>query len=147
MAPDLWSVRSDSLPVPAWVAADAVAAPGPALATVGAEVSGPPAAMLALACLQTLRPAAGRPMRLIGDLTYATYLIHFPIQLYMILFIRESGISADFASPVMLLIYLAAVVLLAIPVHYGFELPAQQWLRQRLLSSPPAQTQKRRQQS
>ena len=48
VAPDLWSVRSDSLPVPAWVAADAVAAPGPALATVGAEVSGPPAAMLAL---------------------------------------------------------------------------------------------------
>ena len=48
VAPDLWSVRSDSLALPAWVIADAPAAPLPASAGAGPGDSEPPAAMLAL---------------------------------------------------------------------------------------------------
>jgi peptidoglycan/LPS O-acetylase OafA/YrhL len=95
-----------------------------------------PSAVLGLAFLQTLRPKAGRAVRLIGDLTYASYLLHFPIQLFMILVIRALGLTVDFTTIVMLVIYLVTVVGLAIPVHFGFELPAQSWLRRRMLGPP-----------
>lgn len=95
-----------------------------------------PSAVLGLAFLQTLRPNAGRAVRLIGDLTYASYLIHFPIQLFIILTVRALGLTVDYTTAVMLFIYLACVVGLAIPVHFGFELPAQAWLRRRMLRQP-----------
>jgi peptidoglycan/LPS O-acetylase OafA/YrhL len=50
---------------------------------VGAVVF--PALILALALWQSTEREAGKRARLIGDITYSTYLLHFPIQLSLIL--------------------------------------------------------------
>ena len=93
-----------------------------------------PSVVLALAYWQSRHPDSGRPIRLIGDITYSTYLIHFPMQLFMILAIRSFGLTVDFASPLVLIAYLAAVIASGVVVYREFELPAQRWLRQRLLT-------------
>jgi len=71
----------------------------------------------------------GRPFRLIGDITYSTYLLHFPLQLTAAFWIGVLGLTIDFTRPIWLFGYLGAVIGLSIPCYYAFELPAQKWLR------------------
>jgi peptidoglycan/LPS O-acetylase OafA/YrhL len=93
-----------------------------------------PSAILVLALMQDFFPVAGKSTRLIGDITYSTYLIHFPIQLGVLLAIKQWGLAVDFTSQLVFCSFLAAVLLLAVPVYYRFELPMQKWLRGRLLA-------------
>ncbi len=79
-----------------------------------------------------------------GNLTYASYLIHFPLQIAMILLLENRGlvISDWFYGPLLLPAYLALVLGLSVPVYQGFERPAQSWLRGlgRRPSSQPGKT-------
>ena len=93
-----------------------------------------PSAILVVALMQDFFPAAGRRTRLIGDITYSTYLIHFPIQLAILLAVKQWGLAVDFTSPMVFCGFLGVVLLLAVPVYYRFELPMQKWLRARLLA-------------
>jgi len=95
-----------------------------------------PACIVSLAVLQSWRPEAGRSLRLIGDITYSVYLIHFPVQLAMVLAIHQWSLSVDFEHAAVLLVFVALLIVLAIPVHYGFELPAQRWVKRRLMPVP-----------
>lgn len=72
---------------------------------------------------------AGRPLKLIGEITYSTYLLHFPIQLTVLVALMRFNLRVDFAAPIFLLAYLAAVIGLSIPCYYYFEMPAQRFLR------------------
>ncbi len=92
-----------------------------------------PSAILALALFQSLYPTAGRASRFIGDITYSTYLIHCPIQLAILLAIKQWGLAIDFYSPLAFAAFFGAVIALSIPTYHGFELPMQKWLRGRLL--------------
>ena len=93
-----------------------------------------PAAILALALVQSIYPMAGKATRIIGDITYSTYLIHFPIQLAILLAVKQWGLGINFYNPIAFVGFIGAVILLSIPVYYGFELPMQKWLRGRLLA-------------
>ena len=95
-----------------------------------------PPLILALALSQSLYPNAGRATRLIGDVTYSTYLIHFPIQLAILLGVKQWRLAIDFHAPLAFVGFAGAVVLLSIPTYYGFELPMQTWLRSKLLPRP-----------
>ena len=97
-----------------------------------------PAAIIFLAAVQCLLPTAGRGTRVLGDITYATYLIHSPIQISIMLMAKSTGYGVDFQTPAVFLLYFATVILLSIPIHHYFELPMQHWCRRKLLSSAPA---------
>ena len=92
-----------------------------------------PAAIFALGLLQLARPTLGISFKVIGDITYSTYLIHFPLQLLALLTIKSCGLTVDFSQPLPFVAFLVAVIGLAIPTFYLFEVPAQSWVRRRLL--------------
>jgi peptidoglycan/LPS O-acetylase OafA/YrhL len=66
----------------------------------------------------------------LGDLTYASYLIHFPIQLALVLVVDWLGISRTvFLSPVALIAFIVVTFGLSWVVFHGFEMPAQKRVR------------------
>jgi peptidoglycan/LPS O-acetylase OafA/YrhL len=90
-----------------------------------------PSAIVLLASSQSLRHDLGYRLRLIGDITYATYLLHFPIQLGLLLLVKAKLLAIDFTSPVVFIAFIALVIGLSIPTYYRFERPMQQALRHR----------------
>ena len=91
-----------------------------------------PSLVLFLATIQNFSHGAGRSIRVIGDITYATYLLHFPIQLSAIWITRRYGLALDYTEAIWFAAYLGAVILISVPTYYYFELPAQSYLRRRL---------------
>jgi peptidoglycan/LPS O-acetylase OafA/YrhL len=66
----------------------------------------------------------------LGDLTYASYLIHFPIQLLAVLVLDWIGVSRNiFFSPFALIAFILATFGLSWVVFHGFEMPAQKRIR------------------
>jgi peptidoglycan/LPS O-acetylase OafA/YrhL len=92
-----------------------------------------PSLVLLLAALQHVRTNIGRSVRVWGDISYASYLIHFPIQAVLILLMRAGAIKPDLYSQLFLLLYVVLVQVSAVATYYYFELPAQKLLRTRLL--------------
>jgi peptidoglycan/LPS O-acetylase OafA/YrhL len=92
-----------------------------------------PALVLLLATLQRWNAELGRNTRVIGDITYSTYLLHFPLQLMLILLVQSEILQIDFADEAAWVSFLALVIALGIPTYYRFERPAQNALRKLLL--------------
>ena len=66
----------------------------------------------------------------IGDLTYASYLIHFPIQLATVLVLDWIGVSRNiFFSPFALIAFIVVTFAVSWAVFQGFEMPAQNRIR------------------
>ncbi len=100
------------------------------VATIGAPVS-----IFLLLIVEPYIPRRGASFIVaLGNTTYSSYLIHFPIQLTIVLLLQQFDIaSADVAqSPVFLIAYMTLVFSLARFVYIGFEAPAQGLLRRRL---------------
>jgi peptidoglycan/LPS O-acetylase OafA/YrhL len=97
-----------------------------------------PSSILFLAMLQDWCPNLGRRVRVIGDITYATYLIHFPIQISILLAAKYYGLIIDFTSPLTFLLFFSAVILVSIPIYHYFELPMQHLCRRKLLGESSA---------
>ena len=68
-----------------------------------------------------------------GNLTYSSYLLHFPLQLTLAILVAASGIFPPLTSPWFLAAYLAVTLGAATLSYRYFELPAQHWIRQRAL--------------
>lgn len=97
-----------------------------------------PIAIAGLVCLDFALPPVPRSLGWIGAITYATYLTHMPILMIMKMIIAALGWQDVVAQPVTLVVFFGTVIAVSIPVYRYFELPAQDWLRSRLLSSTPA---------
>lgn len=83
-----------------------------------------------LLSLERLRGAAW-----IGDISYSIYLIHFPLQLVIMLVMSHWDWShrvAVFASPLTLLAFLTVAIGLARLSFVYFEMPAREWIRRKL---------------
>jgi peptidoglycan/LPS O-acetylase OafA/YrhL len=66
----------------------------------------------------------------LGNATYSSYLLHFPIQLFAVILVDYAGLTRSiFYSPVALIAYLSSVFGLSLAVHRYFEMPAQSLLR------------------
>lgn len=92
-----------------------------------------PVALLIL--LDLVRPASARAaswISTLGNTTYASYLLHFPLQLLLACVTAATGWQAPLASAGFLMAYLVGVFVLAAWVYRVIEMPAQAWLRQRL---------------
>jgi peptidoglycan/LPS O-acetylase OafA/YrhL len=71
-----------------------------------------------------------RQLAILGNATYSSYLLHFPLQLLIVLVVDAVGWRREiFKSPIALVSYLWAVVGLSLLVHRYFEMPAQSRLR------------------
>jgi peptidoglycan/LPS O-acetylase OafA/YrhL len=77
-----------------------------------------------------------RPLTFLGDLSYAVYLIHVPLQMIFLAIMRARKVAIPTESPWLLVGFAAVLVVAATLTHYGFERPARRWLRRRLEASP-----------
>jgi len=68
-------------------------------------------------------------VELAGNLTYSSYLLHFPVQLSLMLLSAQIGRSLPKDSPAFLAAYLAVTFLLALWVYDRFEMPMQARIR------------------
>ena len=96
-----------------------------------------PVTILALALAETDRGPLWARFKLLGDISYSTYLLHFPLQLLVAIVAISAWVPrATFLSPVALLAFFAALIGVAVLSHRYFEMPMQRWLRSRALASP-----------
>ena len=89
--------------------------------------------ILASGHLPAPRPVAGI-IEGFGNLTYASYLLHFPMQLATILAFSALGVTAPFYSEGLFLGYLTSVLALSWLVFRYFEKPAQSAIRKAWLA-------------
>jgi peptidoglycan/LPS O-acetylase OafA/YrhL len=81
-----------------------------------------------------LREAGGRKtpgwLGFLGDISYSTYLLHFPMQLTLALIALRIGLEpAFFMQGWVMLAFLAALIGLGSLSYFFFEKPVQNWLR------------------
>ncbi|MEB0045819.1 MULTISPECIES: acyltransferase [unclassified Pseudomonas] len=88
--------------------------------------------MAIAACHRLLEPLARR-LAWLGDISYASYLLHFPLQIVAALLADKffPGRSV-FYQPWTLLLFFAVLITASLVCHRGFERPLQRWLRQPL---------------
>ncbi len=91
--------------------------------------------LLIFACLRVpplARLLSLRPFTFLGDISYAVYLIHVPLQM-ITLAIAKHVLHVEMPTTNIWLLVAFAVILVAAATaaHYGFERPARRWLRER----------------
>ena len=70
-----------------------------------------------------------RPIEVAGNLTYSTYMCHFPMQLMLAIVVAATGVLPPLQSPAFLLAYVSAVLVVGYFVFEQFERPAQDAIR------------------
>lgn len=81
-------------------------------------------------------PLLGRwpdQLQFAGNLTYSSYLLHFPLQLMLAVCAAASGMIVPMTSPWFLVAYLGVTLGVAALSYRWFELPAQRWIRRRTI--------------
>jgi peptidoglycan/LPS O-acetylase OafA/YrhL len=74
-----------------------------------------------------------RPVQFAGNLTYSSYLLHFPLQLVLAIVVAASGVVLPISSVFFLAAYLGVTLGAAALSYRWFELPAQRWIRRRTI--------------
>jgi len=78
-----------------------------------------------------------RPLTFLGNISYAVYLSHVPIQMIILAVTRARHATIPTSSPWFFWVWIATLVSVGTAVHYGFERPARRWLRDRLVARAP----------
>lgn len=79
---------------------------------------------------------SSKPLRVLGDVSYSMYLIHFPIQIGFHYYTLLSG-PVDFKQKSVFWLYIGLVLGVAYLSHYYFEKPFMHYLRKRLIERKP----------
>jgi peptidoglycan/LPS O-acetylase OafA/YrhL len=88
-----------------------------------------PALVLSIAIAQSAFVHAGRRTSIIGDISYSTYLLHFPLQLLIVLIVWHMQATIDFYRPDIFLFFLSALLLISALTYHYFERPSQNYIR------------------
>jgi peptidoglycan/LPS O-acetylase OafA/YrhL len=87
-----------------------------------------------LALVEISRGTLGKRLSFLGDISYSSYLLHFPLQLGFVLVGSSlSSGSPFYYSPVSLVLFFATLIPLSLGSYWFLERPAQAFLRARLL--------------
>jgi peptidoglycan/LPS O-acetylase OafA/YrhL len=98
-----------------------------------------PLTILVLALVETERGTLGRRLSLLGDVSYSSYLWHFPLQLLFVLTaLCLGGSRAVFHSPWVFLGFFALLLPLSLASYRYLEMPAQRYLRRVWARAKPA---------
>lgn len=92
-----------------------------------------PLLILVLAGRAWLSGRAFQVAAVAGNTTYSSYLLHFPLQLALMVAAAATGWQLPRESAWFLLAYLAVSVALGALIYRAFELPAQRWLRRAMV--------------
>jgi peptidoglycan/LPS O-acetylase OafA/YrhL len=93
-----------------------------------------PVTLCLLALWETRRGTLGRRAAILGDISYSTYLLHFPLQMIFLLMAFWFGIPGTaFSSPLALLLFFLVLIPISVWSHNHFERPLQSFLRKKLL--------------
>jgi len=93
-----------------------------------------PLTLLVLALLESQGFISGRRLAFIGDLSYSSYLLHFPLQMVFYFVTRSAGVPETwFYTAPSFLLYFGLLIPLSLASHYYFERPVQSLLRRKLL--------------
>ena len=65
----------------------------------------------------------------LGNLTYASYLIHFPIQLSFMIYFNSKNEAAPYQNPYFLFVYMGITLILAWFIFNFYEKPSQHYIR------------------
>lgn len=90
-----------------------------------------PGLVVLLALTDHMLGAAARRLHWLGDISYSSYLIHFPLQLSLVAFAAATGTAIDFSSPWTLAAFFAVLITASLLSFHGFERPMMRWLRSR----------------
>ena len=94
-----------------------------------------PVTILTLALFETQRANLLRPVAFLGEVSYASYLLHFPLQLAAVGLVGALGVGREvFYSPWTLAAFIALLLAASFASHRLFEMPAQRALRKRGLT-------------
>ncbi len=97
-----------------------------------------PLMIVGLALWETLRGHLGRRLAFMADLSYSSYLIHFPLQILCIGLTSLLGVDREFFyRDVALIAFFAVLVPLCLASYHFFEKPAQAAIRKWLLHGRP----------
>jgi len=91
-----------------------------------------PLTILVLALLETKNRAFGKRFSWLGDISYSTYLLHFPLIAWTALVFTLWKVDTKlFFSPWFMVAFFAVLITLSVLSHRYFEVPIQVWLRRR----------------
>ena len=93
-----------------------------------------PLTILTLALWEVRRGTLGKRLAFLGQISYSTYLLHFPLQMVFAALTRWLAVPVDFFyRPAALLLFMAVLIPLSLASFWYFELPCQSLIRARLL--------------
>ena len=97
-----------------------------------------PILLFALSARIALPPSIQTMLEAAGNMTYSSYLAHFPLQLLTVLGFAMFGSRVPYYDTSFFLVVMASTLLISFLTYRYFEAPAQTWIRARLLSEPSA---------
>ncbi len=95
-----------------------------------------PLTFLLLASFESMAKNWTHLIRPFGELSYSSYLIHFPLQVAFVVAATALGISINFFSPFILISFFAVLVTLSLLSFHFIEMPAQKLLRRAFPPQP-----------
>jgi peptidoglycan/LPS O-acetylase OafA/YrhL len=102
----------------------------PLIASIYMRILAFPVTIYLLAVCETIRGTLGKSLAVIGDISYSTYLWHFPLQLALVLAATSMGIGPRvFQSASMLVAFYVLLVSISYISYRNIEVPAQRLIR------------------
>jgi peptidoglycan/LPS O-acetylase OafA/YrhL len=90
-----------------------------------------PLTILSLALIETRRGTLGKRVSFIGDISYSSYLLHFPLELLFSVVVTRFTISNSiYYAPWFMVLFFAVLITICLISFRYFEIPAQRFLRQ-----------------